>query len=196
MGRARRSARAAVLRIDPRNRLVTCARAAAHPGRACRVPDRPVVRARRAVRAARLAALHRAAQPAGARPRLAVRVLRAPRAGLRPAFAADAQAARLRRSRARHARGDRAHDGAFARLAARASQSRAKARSRRGRRTKPAVFRASLGACDPESVLTIRGTLRGAGMSKSVVLLTDRPTFEEAWRPALSRVGLSAQLTD
>lgn len=33
-------------------------------------------------------------------------------------------------------------------------------------------------------------------MSKSVVLLTDRQSFEEAWRPALGRVGLTAQLTE
>jgi len=33
-------------------------------------------------------------------------------------------------------------------------------------------------------------------MSKSVVVLTDRPSFEELWRPVLSRAGLSVQLTD
>jgi DNA-binding XRE family transcriptional regulator len=33
-------------------------------------------------------------------------------------------------------------------------------------------------------------------MSKSVVLLTDRPGFEETWRPVLSRAGLSAQRTE
>lgn len=33
-------------------------------------------------------------------------------------------------------------------------------------------------------------------MSKSVVLLTDRPGFEETWRPVLSRAGLSAQRAD
>src|SRR6185436_1669500 len=32
-------------------------------------------------------------------------------------------------------------------------------------------------------------------MSKSVLLLTDRPAFEEAWRSALERVGLHAQAT-
>jgi DNA-binding XRE family transcriptional regulator len=32
-------------------------------------------------------------------------------------------------------------------------------------------------------------------MSKSVLLLTDRPAFEEAWRSALERVGLHAQPT-
>jgi DNA-binding XRE family transcriptional regulator len=33
-------------------------------------------------------------------------------------------------------------------------------------------------------------------MSKSVVVLTDRPSFEELWRPVLTRAGLSVQLTD
>lgn len=33
-------------------------------------------------------------------------------------------------------------------------------------------------------------------MSKSVVVLTDRPSFEELWRPVLSRAGLAVQLTD
>src|SRR5690349_13066886 len=32
-------------------------------------------------------------------------------------------------------------------------------------------------------------------MSKSVLLLTDRPSFEEAWRPALERSGLQVQTT-
>ena len=33
-------------------------------------------------------------------------------------------------------------------------------------------------------------------MPKLVLLLTDRPAFEEAWRPALERAGLSAQTTN
>ena len=33
-------------------------------------------------------------------------------------------------------------------------------------------------------------------MSRSVLLLTDRPAFEEAWRPALERAGLHAQATN
>src|SRR5882672_3656093 len=33
-------------------------------------------------------------------------------------------------------------------------------------------------------------------MSKSVLLLTDRPAFEEAWRSALERAGLHAQPTN
>jgi DNA-binding XRE family transcriptional regulator len=32
-------------------------------------------------------------------------------------------------------------------------------------------------------------------MSKPVLLLTDRPAFEQAWRPALERSGLDAQVT-
>ena len=32
-------------------------------------------------------------------------------------------------------------------------------------------------------------------MSKPVLLLTDRPAFEQAWRPPLERSGLEAQVT-